>query len=44
MKKKHCNDLAKGVLIFQKAKKGNLDLRRLIFKVNCIAIMWMHGR
>lgn len=30
MKKKHCNDLAKGVLIFHKSKKANLDLRSLI--------------
>lgn len=29
MKKKHCNDLPRGVLIFQKSKQEDLDLRRL---------------
>lgn len=38
---KHYSDLAEGVLIFQKSKKENVDLRSL--KVNCIAVVWVHG-
>lgn len=29
MEKKHCNDLSRGLLIFQKSKQENLDLRSL---------------